>query len=150
LTALTGAKQTVPFLRERLKPAEPLPMPDDVARLIEDLDSKSFAIRDRAERELEKRGKEVETYLRLALKRGPTLEAQRRLTRLAEKLGADQPAPLTPEQRREALAVRALEQLGTADARKLLEQLAKGTLESETTQQARRALQQLNESKGTP
>jgi hypothetical protein len=76
--------------------------------------------------------------LRKALSaRQPSLELRRRIERLVEKLEG----PVTsPERLREMRAIEVLEQIGSAECRKLLQQLAQGHPQSDLTGEARAAL----------
>src|SRR5262249_40600760 len=74
------------FLRERLRPVA-APEPGRVRRLLADLDSDRFAVRERASRELAAMGELVRAPLEKALAGQPSREARRRLEQLLEKLG---------------------------------------------------------------
>jgi WD40 repeat protein len=129
----------VAFLRERLRPAAP-PAPGHVARLIAELNNPRFAVRDRAAQELRRVGQPAEAHLRAARAGAPAGEARRRLDQLLRGLQS-----LTPpgERLREVRAVEVLEQAGTAEARQLLEELARGMSEARLTQEARASAQRL-------
>lgn len=134
-------EQTVPYLRERLKP---VPSPDskklaEAARWIPHLESDQFQARQKATDELEKLGSAALQPLRERLKDRPSLELRRRIELLVKKLQR----PPTREQLREVRACRILEEIGTPEAVKVLEALARGytgELQSET---ARAALHRL-------
>jgi hypothetical protein len=85
ITILATAKQTVPFLIERLQPATPADAAK-IARLIEDLDSNAFAKRQKAATELEKIGPPAEPALRKALESKPALELRRRVESILERM----------------------------------------------------------------
>src|SRR6185503_19962498 len=70
-------QQSVPFLTERLK-AQPTPDPRRIARLIADLDSGRFKVRQQATLELERLGPGVARALRKALRGQPTAETRTR------------------------------------------------------------------------
>src|SRR5262249_38049337 len=107
-------KQSLPWLRERLKPAEPEPIDANVLQLIKDLDHKQFRRREQAAQQLEQRGRSVEKALRLTLKRNPSAETRRRLTQILDRLVKPTPELLTPEQFRDRLAIAILEHNATA------------------------------------
>src|SRR5262249_46404862 len=64
-------EQSVPFLAARLK-AQPTPDPRRIARLIADLDSDQFKVRQQATEELERLGPRAASALRKALQGQPT------------------------------------------------------------------------------
>jgi RNA polymerase sigma factor (sigma-70 family) len=133
--ALAAApEQAVAFLRPRLRPAAPRE-PGHIRKLIADLDSDRFDVREAASRELEKLGSEAETELRQAQAAGPSPEAGRRL----EALLAGVRLVRSPEVVRQLRAVAALEAAGTPEARDVLEGLAGGAPEARLTQEARAA-----------
>jgi hypothetical protein len=128
---------SVAFLRERIRPAPP-PAPD-VARLVADLDNDDFTEREKATTELAKRGRQVETALRLAYEKRPSAEMRFRLQSLLARL-KDAPNEETAKVR----AVQVLETIGAGEARTFLETLAKGPPDSRVTQEAKASLQRLN------
>jgi RNA polymerase sigma factor (sigma-70 family) len=138
-TLVAEPASSLPFLREHLRPIPHL-APARVARLIAALDSERFATRRQAARELEALGEPVAEHLRKALTRPPTLESRRRLEQLLEQVTS--PLPTGP--RLQALrAIEALEHLGTAEARKLLRELAGGAPGALRTRAARESLGRL-------
>jgi hypothetical protein len=68
------------FLEEHLRPAEK-PSPDALRRLLAELDSEAFAVREQAEAALARLGTFADPYYREALTRGPSAEARRRIER---------------------------------------------------------------------
>src|SRR5207302_3923214 len=84
-----SAQEAVSFLRERLRPAEPM---DErrLAQLLADLDSSMFTTRERAEREPRGMGVEAVPALRAPLSGKQSAEAPRRAEPAAE------PARTTP------------------------------------------------------
>jgi WD40 repeat protein len=126
-----------PFLREQL---QRLPRPDAqrVARLIADLDSDSFAVREKALSELERLGAWAEPVLRHTLAGKPPLEVQRRVEALLERLdGGD----LGPSQACGLWALEALQERDTPEAKNVLATLARGSPEDWLTQVAKAALE---------
>jgi RNA polymerase sigma factor (sigma-70 family) len=116
--------RSLPFLQKRLTPKDTGPDPKKVKQLIADLDSDEFKKRESAAKELEDLGEAVESAMRDALAAKPSLEVTRRLERLLKRL-EDQRQTLTAEQQRDVRALRVLEQVGTPEAKKLLEALSK-------------------------
>lgn len=132
-------QQTVALLRQRLRPAVPLDA-DRAGRLLEDLASEDFKVRQRAAKELEKQGDVAEPFLRQRLAEKPSLEVRRRLESLLEALEGP---PLRPEQMRMDRAVEVLEHLETAEARALLRELANGAPAARLTRESKGVLERL-------
>jgi RNA polymerase sigma factor (sigma-70 family) len=133
-------KQAVPLLRQRLKPVAPLTTADRerFGRLLADLGSDRFAVRERAAAELGKMSDTVEALLRQALAGRPSLEVRRRLEKLLGDLDTQAPKRL-----RMLRAVEVLEHAGGAEARGLLEELAGGAPGAWLTREARASLDRL-------
>ncbi len=124
-------KDALPFLAERVRPVAPL---DEARqkradRLVADLDSEQFAVRQEAETELEKMGPMIEPALRDALKNKPSLEVRRRIEALLGKW--------TGERLRIMRALEAIEHMNTPEARRLVEALADGVPGAWLTEEAR-------------
>jgi WD40 repeat protein len=136
-TLSAAPNQAVPFLRERLRP-----VPDEPhARLIADLGSGKFAVREAAVKELARLGFRAEAALRKALREKPPLEVRRRAESLLALLDKQ---PLPPEQLRQTRAVQVLEQTGTAAARQVLATLAEqGAPDARLTRDAKASLERL-------
>jgi RNA polymerase sigma factor (sigma-70 family) len=131
---------TVTMFKEKLRPVT-APDPKRLARLVADLDSTQFVVRDKATQELATLGELAATALRESLKEA-TLETRGRVERLLRNLD-----DLTAEQRRGVRAVEVLEQIGDQEARQLLLQLARGTPDARLTKEARSAVQRLEKSR---
>ena len=112
---------SVALLRKRLRPAEV--DAEAVAKVLAVLDSNDFDEREAASRQLAAFGELAGPAVRKALEAKPSLEASRRLVELADKL--DGPVAI-PEQARALRFVEVLEHVGSAEARWLLDDLAKG------------------------
>jgi len=132
--------QAVPFLKERLKPVI-APDPRELAQLIVDLDDAGFATRQKAAAELERLGELAEPALRKALDNRPSLELRRRLEQLIEKLRLP---TRTGDELRNQRALETLEALGTAEARQVIERLARGAGRARLTRAAADAAHRLN------
>jgi hypothetical protein len=128
----------LPFLQERLRPAEPADA-RRVARLLEDLDDDRFPVRQKARRGLEGLGEEAEPLLRKALTGGPSPEVRRRVGELLDKLRPD----VSPERLGALRALEALEHWGTPEAHEVLRKLAQGAPEARLTLEAKASLQRL-------
>ncbi len=134
LAAPAGA---VEVLRQRLR-ALPGPDPKQVGHLIGELDGDEFAGRERAEKALEKLGLGVVQALRRALKTGSP-EVRHRAERLLKRLEPQ----ARPEELRAVRGVEVLEYVGTAAARRLLRELARGEADARVTSEAKEALRRL-------
>jgi WD40 repeat protein len=132
-------RQVVPFLRARLRPAEPLD-PRKVEGWVADLDSSKFRLRQQAARELEKVGEQAVPALTRALALPQSLETRRRMEQLLEKLTA---TTLSAEQVRLVRALEVLERAGTAEARQVLAALGRGAPGALPTREAQAALERL-------
>lgn len=129
--------QTISWLHEHLKPAA-----IDARRLdqlIADLDSAKFEVRQHAEQELTKLHGLAAPALQKALDDPPPLEMKQRLERLLDKVSSAQPPP--SDVLRAVRAVEVLEHIGSADAKQLLEELARGAAGAWQTHAAHSALE---------
>ncbi len=137
-------KEVVPFLRQQLRPVPRLCL-RHIRRLILELDSDVFEIRERSSRELETFGEAVEPELRKALEGTPSLEKRRRIRFLLEKYTVERLHP-SPDRLRQSRAIEVLEQIGDAPSRRLLELLTEGEPAAPFTIEAQAALQRLTAS----
>jgi hypothetical protein len=133
-------QQAVPFLEERLNPASGGADSRRIEELVGHLDDDQFSVRERAMAELEKLGAPAEAALRKVLQGEPSLEVRRRAERLLEKLEA---RVTSPDVLRALRALEVLEQIGTPEARQVLEKLARGAPEAALTLDAKRAVERL-------
>jgi hypothetical protein len=133
-------RETVPFLHDRFLPstaADPR-----IGRLIDDLNSDSFAIRDRAHQELEKIGPAAEAALRRTLANPASQEVRRRVERLLDR--KNQRPVESPDVQRLLRVIKLLQHFGTPEARKELETLGKGMFGEAIAQEAKAALERLD------
>jgi RNA polymerase sigma factor (sigma-70 family) len=135
---LSRAADLGPFLRAKIPPAT-APDGERVRRLIQDLDSTTFAGREAASRKLSELGPQAEPFLREARKAGLSAEAGERVDRLL----ADLYRPPSPEEVRQRRVIFALETNGTAGARRTLEAWAAGAAGAYLTEQSKQALGRL-------
>jgi hypothetical protein len=133
---ILSAEQATAFLKVNLRPVTG----DGVAKLIARLDDDDFSIREQARAELARRGKAVESALRRALSEKPSAEVQRHLEELLNSLGQKR---FVAEVARSLRGVEVLEAIGTAEAKDVLQGLAKGAPEAELTIEAKAALARL-------
>ncbi len=128
---------SVNYLKEHLQPVRPADA-GRIAKLIADLDSEQFAVRDKATKELEQLQELAEPALKQLLAEKPTLEVRQRASALLKKLAAS-----SPERLRQVRAVEALEHMGGPGARHLLEALATGAPEAWLTKEAKASVERL-------
>jgi WD40 repeat protein len=129
------------LLKKHVKPVESkAASAERMAKLIAGLDHDEFEQREQAMRQLESLGKAARAALEKALAANPTVETRRRIEELLGKMESKGP-PV--ELMRPLRAVEVLENLGTAEARQLLEALAAGAEEAELTVAAQGALARL-------
>jgi WD40 repeat protein len=131
--------QAVPYLEKHLPTVRGVDE-KHVARLIADLDSPEFKVREKAARELDNLEAVGIPIYRKALEQEPSAEVRRRLEGLVKKhatwVGC-------PERVRVVRAVEVLEIIGTAPAREVLTRLAGGSPEARLTEEAQAALRRL-------
>jgi RNA polymerase sigma factor (sigma-70 family) len=137
--------QTLPLLRRRLRPSA-APDPGHLVRLIADLDSNAFSTRQRAAEELERLGDLAAPALKEARTARPSAETKQRLERLLDRLDSGE---LAPDGLREVRAVEVLEEMGTAEARQLLTEVAHGAPGARLTREAAAALWRMPRTTGT-
>jgi hypothetical protein len=135
---VASGEQSVPSLQKHLRPVS-RPDAEMVSRLIADLDSDYFNVRQHAMEELSKLGDTITPTLRQALDGKPALEVGRRLQQLL-----DRSRDWTPERLREHRALQALEHIGTAQAKEVLEALAAGAPGACRTTEAKAVLRRLS------
>jgi WD40 repeat protein len=133
--------EAIPYLRKNLQ-AVPDPDKKRLTRLIGDLDSNQFTVRESAEKELEKMGEVALGALRKAMKGHPSAEARRRLEQLINKQDLELVNP-SPDHLRAVRAVEVLELAGTPEAQKELKILSQGAPEARLTQEAKASLERL-------
>jgi RNA polymerase sigma factor (sigma-70 family) len=137
-TLLAAGGQAVSIFKDRLRPAAAI---DErrIDRLITDLDSNRFEVREQAEQELRKRGEDAEPALRKVLADKPSAEQRLRVKQLIQAIDSAR----SPERLRAVRAVEVLELAGTKEAREVLATLAAGAEGAWLTEQARAALERL-------
>jgi hypothetical protein len=96
---------------------------------------------------LEKIGSRAEGALRKVAKASPSAEVTRRVAELLQKI---EKGAASGEQLRESRAVEVLEWIGTPDAKKLLEGLAKGAPDAALTREAKASLERLTARAAAP
>jgi RNA polymerase sigma factor (sigma-70 family) len=131
-TLRASPRQTVRLLEPHLKPV-PAADAKRVAQALHDLDSDQFPIRDRAAQALAQLGEAAEPGLRQALAGKPSAEVRRRVEEFLAQVEAS-------AEGRRARALEILEQIDSADSRRLLSALAHGAPGARLTREAQAAL----------
>jgi WD40 repeat protein len=139
ICTLSVVEESVALFEEHLRPVPAIDK-ERLDRLIADLDSDRYAVRQRAQSELRELREQAAKALRQALKEVPPLEARRRM----EQLLAELRRPINePDLLRSLRAVEVLERIGTPQARRVLEKLARGDPEARLTADAKASLDRL-------
>jgi dipeptidyl aminopeptidase/acylaminoacyl peptidase len=137
---------SVAFLRGQLRPAAPLEA-GKAEKLVADLSDAQFAKREQAATGLEKLGRRAIPALRKALAGKQSEEVRRRVLALLERLTPEEISAEEVQQRR---ALEVLEYAGTPEARRLLEELARGAPGPLLTAWASAALERLKRQRPAP
>ena len=133
-------KPALPYLRERVKPAQTVDE-QSVGKLLTLLDDDSFDVREKATNDLAALGRRAEPLLQAALKKGDlSAEARQRVQKVLAELTQ---TPTPAGELRARRAVEALEHMDAPEARELLQALAKGAADSPVTLDATAALARL-------
>jgi RNA polymerase sigma factor (sigma-70 family) len=137
----------LPLLRKRLKPVE-IMTKKEIQPLIEALDDSAFASREQAMKQLTELGGRVEVALREALQEKLSIEQEKRIHQILSAI-TDPASPLSSSMLAEIRAIQLLEQIGTPEAKKFLEELAKGAPSAPVTREAKAALAYLRKVSAT-
>jgi hypothetical protein len=125
-TLVAAGKDAVALLQDRFKPGEAVDQDRKIVKLIADLDDDDFEVREKASAELAIIGAKADALLMKNLTETNSPEVRRRIEALLAKR-ADEDGQ-TDDQLQQLRAIRVLEQIGTSEARELLEVLAKQPL----------------------
>ncbi|MCI0378383.1 MAG: cupin domain-containing protein, partial [Gemmataceae bacterium] len=136
-TFVGSPKQAIPWLSEHLQ-AVPAADEKQLTKLIADLESDHFPVRDNAMRALEKHGESAAPALRKSLTASVLPETRQRIASLIKRLES-----FSSVQLRLLRAVEALEYAATSEAIEILKRLAGGVAEARVTQAAQASLQRL-------
>jgi hypothetical protein len=141
--ALAGdPDHSLPLLKKRLAATPGKgPSATDLARMVRDLDSDEYPVREKASDNLEKAGARAVPLLQKTLMAPPSLEVRKRAERLLHKLD---PTEMPAEELVAMRGVQTLEYIATPEARKLLEQFAHGGAGLRLTEEAGEALRRLS------
>jgi RNA polymerase sigma factor (sigma-70 family) len=132
-------ERAVPLLATHLKPVPAVSL-EVVAKLIAELDSEEFKVRERAFKELERYGDLAGPSLRQALEKKPSEEVRHRGERLLARIGKSRQSLA---HLRLVRAVEALERIGTPAAQAVLRKVAGGVPEAGLTQEAKDSLERI-------
>ena len=140
--ALAGdPDNSLPLLKKRLPATSGKGVTTtQIARMVRDLDSDEWRIREKASTDLEKVGARTLPLLKKTLGHPPSLEVRRRIERLLRRID---PTEMPAEELVALRGVQVLEYMGTPGARKLLEHLARSGTGLRLTEEASEAVQRL-------
>jgi WD40 repeat protein len=141
-TLAASPSQALPYLEERLRPAEPAD-PKCVADLIAKLDGDRVADRDEASRELEKLGESAIPAIRKALAGRASAEVRRRLQAILAKQSVET-RELSPDVLRTIRSLEILELIGTRQARDVVDDLSGGPRKARVKEEAKASLARLS------
>ncbi|HEV3448827.1 MAG TPA: hypothetical protein VG099_29595, partial [Gemmataceae bacterium] len=133
----------IPFLRQQIRPiAAPAVDMKQIEKWVAELDSDKFATREKAAKELLTVGEPAVGPLQRLLKQSPSPspEAEKRANLVLKQLGEP---TLTPERQRVLEAIELLEQVRTAQAIGLLEEIERDALLTSIRLAAREALERV-------
>jgi hypothetical protein len=136
---LAAPADAVKFFAEKVKPVEALD-PKRIQRLLADLGSDMFAVREAASKALDGLDQQANPFLEKAMKSAQSLEQRSRLKRMIEQRQA---APLTAEQLRQIRGVMVLERIGDGESKNLLQKWAGGPAGALLTMEASAALKRV-------
>jgi RNA polymerase sigma factor (sigma-70 family) len=136
---LAAPEGTVTLFAEKIKPVEALD-PMRIQRLLTDLGSDEFAVREAASKALAGLDEQVTPYLEATLKSTESAEVRVRVTRILEQ---KRTAAFPSEQIRQIRAVMVLERIGDGEAKCLLKRWAGGPVGARLTMEAAAALKRL-------
>lgn len=132
LLAAAGDKG-IALVKSKLQ-ARQSPAAEKMAKLIADLDSARFGVREKAEADLRDLGPQAEPFLQRAIKMRPSAEAAKRIEALLSAITARK---LSAAEVREIRAVRTLEWIDTSAAKELLANWSKGDPSAALTRAAK-------------
>jgi DNA-directed RNA polymerase subunit F len=133
--------EAIPFLANRVKPV-PNALVDVTKPLIEALDSDDFRQRETAAKKLVELGPKAEAALRAAFAASQSAEQARRIEDLLIRV--EKIVEPAGGEVRDLRAVAVLRLAGTAEAKKILQELAKGVERANLTREARSTLAAMN------
>jgi WD40 repeat protein len=135
-------ERSIPYLAGRLRPQMAVEK-ERLARLISELDSDHFNVRERAMAELQQLGDLVMPALKAALVGQPSAEKRHRMERLLEQQVRERWSP-SGERLRTLRALEVLERAATPEARRVLEALTAGAPQAWLTRDTKSSLTRLS------
>ncbi|HEV3259357.1 MAG TPA: sigma-70 family RNA polymerase sigma factor [Gemmataceae bacterium] len=136
---LAAPADTVKLFAEKIRPVEALD-PKRIQRLLADLDSEEFAVREAASKALLGLDQQAKPYLEETLKSAKSAEVRTRVRRILEQ---QQRAAIPSEQLRQIRGVMVLELIGDGKSKNLLKKWAGGPAGTMLTMEASAALKRL-------
>jgi RNA polymerase sigma factor (sigma-70 family) len=136
---LAAPAEAVKLFAEKVKSVEALD-PKRIQRLLADLGSDEFAVRETAEKAVLGLDEQAIPYLEATLKSAPPLEVRLRVKRILEE---KQGVAITSEKLRQIRAVMVLERIGDGASKNLLKRWAGGPVGARLTREASAALKRL-------
>jgi RNA polymerase sigma factor (sigma-70 family) len=136
---LAAPAETVKLFAERVKPPTALE-PRRIQRLLGDLNSDAFAVREAASKAIRGLDEQAIPYLEATLKKAKSLEVRLRVKRILDE---KQEAGISADQLRQIRAVMVLEMIGDGESRNLLRRWAGGPAGARLTREAALALKRL-------
>jgi len=133
-TFVLSPAETVPYLTEQMRPPVPLSA-EKFSKLLGELGSDQFSTRQAAALALEKLGESAQAAIRQALKEKPALEVRQRLEQILKKSDT--------EMVRKVRAIEALELIGSAQTRMVLESVVTWSPDPRVVDTAQAALKRL-------
>jgi hypothetical protein len=138
-------QQTVPFLRERLKPVRATD-PHQVRRLLAELNGETVAGREKASKDLEGLADRPLAALQQALENKPPPEVRQRI----EVILTHWTEPVPPGALLQGIrAIEVLEQIDTPEALAVVRRVAEGVAEAPLTREAKATLRRLGQGGAT-
>jgi WD40 repeat protein len=137
---IASPKESVPFAVGRLQVLMGGD-PERVVQLIANLDDDSYAVREKASAELEKMGQWAEASLRKTLLNPPSLEVQRRVEQILQRIKMG--VPWSQERLRIGRSIQILERIASPETRRGLERLTQRAPDLDLREEAQAALDRL-------
>jgi WD40 repeat protein len=129
--------QALPLLRRDLRPLTEADL-RRITKLVEDLDSNQFAVREKAKAALEKLGQVAEPALSKALENRPSAELRKRASRLLQMGGL-----AAGDRLRAVRMLELVERIGTPEASRLLKEFVENRTDPWLAREARESLERL-------